>query len=201
VTQPGSPLDEARDRVVLQLSSLFAHDRLTMEELDRRLELAYTAESMPQLEKLVADLGALPPVPAEGSGSPAAAWGAGQQLSAHHPSAVATRAQRRILAIMSETRRRGEWIVPARLDIVAVMSSLLIDLRDATLTADETVLDLAVMMAQVTVVIPRGMRVIDDATAIMADHKVEEHASSRDLDAPVLRLTGWSAMAEVKVRD
>jgi hypothetical protein len=197
------PLEAARERVVLELSSLFARDSIPMEELDRRLELAYAARSIADLDGLVPGVGSLPAAPSPGGYPPApvqwrpAATPADLDLS---PGA-ARRGQRRVLAVMSDTKRRGTWLVPPRLEIVAVMASLTVDMRDATFASMETEIDMKVLMAQVTIIVPRGMRVIDDASAVLAEHKCEEHVQGGAANAPVLRINGWSAMAELVVRD
>jgi hypothetical protein len=203
MTAPPDPLESARERVVLELSNLFAEDRIPMEELDRRLELAYAASSVTDLEKLLTDLEPMPPAIADDPRVAAQRWQpAAQPPVIRDASELAVpRGQKRILAFLSESKRRGTWIVAPYVDVVAVMGSLVIDMRDATFTSRVVEMDLSVVMAQVTIIIPRGMRVIDDATAIMAQHNFDEHTRGADTDAPVLRLTGWSTMAEVTVRD
>src|SRR5262249_27256788 len=52
---PVHSLELARERTIQALCSHFANDRLTTDEVDKRLELAQKAESMPQLDSLLAD--------------------------------------------------------------------------------------------------------------------------------------------------
>jgi hypothetical protein len=197
------PLDAARERVVLELSTLFARDAIPMEELDRRLELAYAARSIPDLEALVSDIHALPAAqpPADHAAAPVQWRPAATPADLDLSHGAARRGQRRILALMSDTKRRGTWLVPPRLELVAIMASLTVDMRDATFTAMETEIEVKVLMAQVTIIVPRGMRVVNDASAILAEHRCEEYVQGGAPNAPILRINGWSAMAELVVRD
>src|ERR671933_2768705 len=97
-----STLATQRERAIELLSIHFAHDRLTMDELDRRLERAYAATSVAELEALTADL----PEPGRAL------------VAAEHtlPPTLLEDVEEsgRIWALFSETRRGGLWAVPPR---------------------------------------------------------------------------------------
>jgi hypothetical protein len=57
--------DEERDRTTQVLREHFATGRLTQDELDERVQAVYRASTRSELARLVADLPALPPSPAE----------------------------------------------------------------------------------------------------------------------------------------
>ena len=69
------PLEQDRERTIDALSEHFAGDRLTVEEFERRVDVAHRAKSYDELHALLDDLpapsrGLAPrgaPVPAEGS--------------------------------------------------------------------------------------------------------------------------------------
>src|SRR3954468_17475017 len=106
--RPMLSLTDERERVIQQLSEHFANDRISLDDLESRMELAYKAGSVGELQRLVADLssGTALPVPA-----PAPA----DELAALSPD------RQRIFAVMSETSRRGPWVVPQRLDLLALI--------------------------------------------------------------------------------
>src|SRR5689334_14406219 len=107
--RPVVSLVDERERAIQRLSEHFANDRLTLDDLEQRMELVYKATTMAELQRLTADL----------PDSSAAAVPA--PLPASEVPAIAPDRER-VFSIMSETRRRGAWIVPQRLDLVAVMS-------------------------------------------------------------------------------
>jgi hypothetical protein len=182
-------LAAARDRAIDLLSRHFANDALTMDELDRRLERAYAATSMAQLDELTADL---PDQPGT-SVQPAAPH--------THPALVDAEDSGRILAIFSETRRSGLWVVPARLEVKAIMSNLVLDLRSARISAGITDIHVSAVMASLQIVLPPGVRVVESISPFMASVTDDSYSVvTSDPSVPTIRLTGRAVMAEVKVR-
>jgi hypothetical protein len=176
----------ARERTIERLSTHFANDRLSIDELDARLERAYAATSLAELEALTADL-------------PDA-----------HAASVDERASSRaveryegpstIRAILSETRRGGLWAVPPELQIKAVMANITLDLRSAMLAPGITDVDVKAIMASVQILLPPGVRVVESLRAFMASVTDDSYSDVSNPSAPVIRLTGRAFMSEVKVR-
>jgi len=186
---PPVPLAAARERTIELLSAYFANDRLTIDELDLRLERAYAATSIAQLDALTADL------PDEQS--------ARVQPRIAAPSMAVDRPEEsgRIVAILSETQRSGLWAVPPELDVRATMSTLTLDLRSALLSPGVTDVHIKAVMASVQILLPPGVRVVESVRAFMASVTDDSYSVvTRDLSVPVIRLTGHAVMAEVKVR-
>lgn len=175
---------EAREQVVELLSQRYAQDAMTMEELDRRLTLAYQAESAAELTALVADLPG------------------GSAVTANRPpdvDVVAAARAERVLAFMGNTRRGGFWRLPPKLDTVAVMAELRLDLREVEFSSPYSVINLRAVMCSTLILVPRGVNVINRVSAIMADVS-DRSQVTQDPNAPVIVLEGWAVMAEVKIR-
>jgi hypothetical protein len=183
-----TPLATARERTIELLSVHFAHDRLTIDELDRRLEQAYAATSLGELDALTADLAA------RGASSlPAPVARAPVPYDEVEDSG-------RIVAILSETRRAGLWAVPSRLTVTATMSNLTVDLRSALISPGVTDVTLSAVMAAVQIILPPGVRVIDRVRAFMASVTDDSYGTlGDDPSIPVIVLSGRAVMAEVKV--
>lgn len=188
--QPPVPsLADERERVVQQLSEHFANDRLTMDELETRLELVYKAASMDDLRRLTADL------PQPTAVAPLV-----------EPEVVAITPDRdRVVAIMSETKRKGAWLVPQRLGVFALMSDMTIDLTQATLPTGIIDINVRSLMAAVKLIVPPGIQVVSRVGSLMAS----VHGGAEPDPTPgapnwragtVVRLTGWACMAEVTVK-
>jgi hypothetical protein len=190
--RPILSLADERERVIQQLSEHFANDRLSLDDLESRMELAYKAGSVGELQRLTADLpsGTALPVPA-----PEVA-----ELPALAPD------RDRIFAVMSETSRRGSWIVPQRLDVVAVMADTTIDLTQAALPAGIIDIHIRSLWAAVKVVVPPGLQVVNRLSSLMAS--VAGGGAPNDAGGPgggwkegtVIRLSGWAVMAEVQTK-
>jgi hypothetical protein len=107
----------------------------------------------------------------------------------------------RIMAVFSESKRSGLWAVPQELDVTAVMSNLTLDLRSALLAPGVTDVQLKAVMASVQIIVPPGVRVVDRVRPFMASVTDDSYSDlSSDAAVPVIRLTGYAVMAEVKVK-
>ena len=188
MTQALVILASARERTIELLSAHFANDRLTIDELDLRLERAYAATSVAELDALTADL--------QAARAPLV-------TTARRVPAVIEDAEEagRIVAIFSDTRRSGMWAVPQQLDVTATMSNLVLDFRSALLAPGVTDVHLSAIMASVQIVVPPGVRVLDRMRAFMSSVTDDSYGVlSDDPSVPTIRLTGRAVMAELKVR-
>jgi hypothetical protein len=196
---PVSP--RAREEKINELSRLFANDDLTLEDLEQRIERVYKASTGAELEAITADLRMLP-TPATARGARALARAGGQSAGAVVPSSVDV-APSRLLAIMSTTRRLGRWSVPRELDVLALMSDTRLDLTAAALPEGVVTLHVNAIMASFRIIVPPGMRVINQMHSFMADVRsaADEVLPDETIshDAPIIRLTGTACMAEVKI--
>jgi hypothetical protein len=180
-------MERERELTIELLSDHFAHDNLTLDELERRIELAYRAESLPALRDLTKDLSKEVAAVVPRPGEPV-------------PEVFAPERDR-IVSVMATTRRKGMWQPPRHLDVWSVMSEVNLDLTQAKLSPGVTEIHLVAIMATVKVIVPPGVRVVVQPSAFMAE------VSDETLDpppvgtnAPVVRLTGPVFMAELKVR-
>ena len=193
MTSPISPA--SRERIIQDLGEHFAHDRLTMAEYERRVEQAYRVPSTEALMDLTRDLAPLAPVPVAPSRPPVPL---GEE---RRPVAAGAPRRRSFLALMSGVVRRGNWLVPARIQAFACMGGIELDLTEATLTAPVTEIFALAVMAGVVVKVPAHVRLESDGFAIMGgfeDQLVEP--ASRDPNAPVVRVRGFALMGGVETK-
>jgi hypothetical protein len=179
---------DERERVIQQLSEHFANDRLSLEELETRIEGAYKATNVAALRRLTADL------PQAAAAVPVAAV----------ETALLTPERDRLVSIMSETRRVGAWLVPQRLGVLSMMADTTIDLTQATLPSGILDIHLRSLWAAVKIVVPPGVQVVSRISSVMASvHGGGEPDTAAGSppwrEATVVRLTGWALMAEVQV--
>jgi hypothetical protein len=183
----------ARERVVQDLAEHFAQDRLTMPEYERRVELAYRADSNDALRDLTRDLAPLVAPVSHGAVMAAPAGG----TVATGPG---TRAKN-FFAFMSGVVRRGKWTVPSRMRAFAWMGGIGLDLREATLTAPVTDIYVFALMGGIEIIVPPNVRLESDGFAIMGgfEDQLKEPASG-DPDVPLIRVHGLAIMGGVEAR-
>jgi len=185
--------DSDRERVADHLREAAAHGRLTMDELEERLERAYTAKTYAELEPLTRDL------PAAGSAAPLPVP-AGSGTS---PLVGGTPTGRRwSIAIMSGSDRRGRWVMPRRYNAFAFWGGVVLDLREATFAEHETVIHANAIMAGIDILVPEGVDLRIDGFGLMGGYG---DATSGQLEppppgAPIVRVTGIAFWAGVTGR-
>ena len=179
-------LDREREKVIEQLSQHFAHDNLTLDELERRMALVYQASSVQALRELTRDL-------------PSAERDVPVRAPAPVPAAFLPE-EGRILSIMAQTKRKGVWQPPRFLDLWCLMSETNLDLTHAQLAPGVTEIEIRALMASIKIIVPPGVRVVCQPSAIMAEVSDETTDPPRvGSGAPVIRITGPVIMAELKV--
>jgi hypothetical protein len=141
--------DADREKVAERLRQAGGEGRLTIEELDERVEAAYNARTGNDLAKLTEDL----PEPAAGT-LPAERRAGGK-------------ARRWIVALMGGGNLRGRWLAGRKLTAIAVMGGGTIDLRNAVLTQGELQITIFAVMGGVDVIVPPGIDVEVSGFALM----------------------------------
>jgi hypothetical protein len=160
----------AVERVVQVLTHHFAHDEITEEDFETRLERVYAATSLVELRQVVADLPAIAP---GGTSSPA---------RAAEPSAE------RITALLSGQERKITGVVPRELNVRARLGYVALDLTQATFEPGVTTIDVRPFMGYVQIRLPSGLRVESEGRALFGFFAVKGAEAAET--GQVVRLTG-----------
>lgn len=138
-----------REAVIERLTQSFAEDAITMDEFERRAELAYRVVSMADLQALVSDL----PGPPENTASVTGTQGKkGRQDSR-------VGAGDRITTMWSSTERGMPGVMPRFFRIRTFMGNTELDFRQSTFEPGVTEVNVRCMMGNVELTVPEGVRV------------------------------------------
>ena len=170
--------DAERSRAVDLLRDAAAEGRLTFEELADRIGIASTATTRAELEGLTADL----PVPAGAISSPAQAVAPVKQTS-----------------VFGDVKRSGAWMVPERSEWQTVFGDVVLDLRQAQVTAGEVTIDAGTIFGDVDLLVPEGVVVDVRSRTFFGDIR-QEAGDAGPPGAPGIILVGGSFFGDVKVR-
>lgn len=180
--------DADREKVAEVLRRAAGEGRLDLDELDERLEATYAAKTYADLVPITVDLPAhgAPAVPVHRPVGP--------------PVPMATHAVSWVL--MGECKRVGAWRVPERHTAFSLMGSVVLDLRQATLSAHETTIVATAIMGEVRVVVDARTHVVVDGTPIMGEFSQagDKVPPAFDDASPVVRVTGVALMGSVTVQ-
>jgi hypothetical protein len=181
---------EHRERAISALQDAFAHDLLDVEELERRVTLAHRSDSLADLDALTSDLAL-----EEGGERPSTPAGVALAVT---PEARPVQA---IRGFMSATTRSGPWSVPRRLEVRALMSSTVLDFREARFPPGVIELDLRAVMSSVEIIVPPGLPVETEGSAILGVFDdVQRAPQTAEPDAPRLKVRGSAFMSAVEIR-
>lgn len=190
------PSAAARSNTIDLLSEHFAQDHLTLDEFERRVTRAHSAQTMQSLEALLRDLpvGNVPATIEQGSSTAVQ-----RPVSASVPS-HRVRAHDRTLSIFSETKRQGRWIPAKETQAISVLGSTVIDLREAMLGPGETIIKCYTVLGSVEIIAPEGLYVECGGSAFLGSFERQENSPvSARPDAPVVRVDGFSVLGSVEI--
>ncbi|HEX4789332.1 MAG TPA: DUF1707 domain-containing protein [Actinospica sp.] len=186
--------DADRERVAEVLRNAAGLGRISMDELDERLEAVYAARTYGELVPITRDLpvdDAVPPSPV-----PARAASAGPLVvGSNEPVGRGT-----AIAIMSGANRGGNWIVPRRFTAFAFWGGSVIDLREARFESRVTVIRAGAIMGGVQVLVPEGVRAEVVGLGIMGGFNESGCKPATGPNAPVVRVKGLAFWGGVLVR-
>ena len=188
---PAAQIDATRTQIVQILGDSFAADRLSLEELESRLERAYKARTVTDLRALVDDLG-----PAAEQAAPSDATAVARRDAL--PQAAESKT---LLAVMGGVVRRGMWAVPRTVNVVAIMGGVELDLREAQLAPGVTEISVFALMGGVVIKVPPNVRLEVDGAAIMGGFEDTVYTPPvPDPAAPIVKVTGIAIMGGVEAK-
>ena len=178
-----------RERVAKILHDAMAEGRLTVSELEERLDKVYAAKTFGELEPLLRDL----PVQAGGPApQPRALTVPSNRIGGRGTSAAA-------VAVMSGTARKGAWTVPPTFNAFALMGGVDLDLTEATFEDRETTIQAFALMGGIDIVVPDDITV--HVTGIGFMGAFEDNARVvADPGAPVVKITGFAMWGGVDIK-
>jgi len=181
--------DADREQVTEQLREAAGQGRITMDELDTRLDQTYSAKTYAELAMITRDL------PVEGTAALATST-----TGTFPAERIGGTPKRRLsVAILSGARRKGAWVVPPVYTAVAFLGGVDMDLREARFSEREVKIRAYALLGGVNIVVPSDIEVDVEGIGIMGgfDHK---GSHSGIPSAPRLHVTGLAIMGGVNVK-
>ena len=179
--------DADRERTVALLSDAYARGVIPVEEMERRMELVYTAAISTDLDALVSDL------PAERGGRASVG-------------SLATGAPRRISALFSSVASMDIEVLPPVLEVRATFGSIELDLRRAVYQHTNTEINIDAKFGSVQIYLPAHVVIENTGSGVFGSFSILDATggdrsmrSVRTAGAPVLRITGRAVFGSVEI--
>jgi hypothetical protein len=181
--------DADRERIANVLREAAGDGRLTMAELDERLDAVYAAKTYAELEPITHDLpahgDAQLPVPAAASADPARFGGQGSSAGA--------------VAILGGFSRKGDWVVPRTFNAFMLMGGGEIDMREARFEDREVSIHIVAIMGGCEIIVPQDATVRVTGVGILGAFEHSD-AGPGSPDGPVITIDGVAIMGGVDVK-
>jgi hypothetical protein len=170
--------DADREHTADLLRHAMGEGRLTMEELDERLDVVYAARTQRELDKLTADV----VVP-----------GDAQRVHARMP-VKSGGGSEWVVSVMSGHDRKGRWRVGKHLKVISVMGGSNVDLNDAELTDAETTITVFSLMGGSEIRVPENVNVVISDFAFMGGNDAKVGEMLPDPGGPTIHIKMLSIM-------
>lgn len=191
-----SDLDSARRAAIRILCQAQAHDHLTVEAFESRLDQVRQAPNDATLAAILADLDDLT--------FPPTTTGGHYLVAADHTGVapVSPAEYLRLSSVFGSTTRAGSWTVPLNLDARVLFGEMTIDLRDAVFGADVMDIHIDVKLGSFTLIVPAGTQVESEVedTLSSSSHSTRG-ARGASPNGPLIRLFGTAFMGSVDVKE
>ena len=196
---PTTTLASAREEAIDVLAECFAQDLMTVDEFERRVSIVHGAESMLELGEAVAGIRTRGAGVAQGEKREQV-----EALQRMRPDVPAgrVRGSDRAVAVLGNSKRVGGWTPARRNTAVAVLGSVVLDLREALLGPGECTINVAAFLGSVEILVPPGLHVECAGSAVLGSFGEElrhEQPGPIDPDAPTVRIDGIAVLGSVEV--
>jgi uncharacterized protein DUF1707 len=182
--------DADRERVANVLRDAAGDGRLTMDELDERLDAVYAAKTYAELEPITHDLPDAGPAQA-----PAASPAARRDPARFGGTPTSSGA----VAILGGFTRKGDWVVPKEFTAFMFMGGGEIDLRDARFTEREVTIHIVAILGGCEVIVPEDATVYVTGVGILGAFEHTD-AGAGSPDGPVITVNGVALLGGVDVK-
>ena len=180
--------DADRERVANVLREAAGDGRLTMDELDERLDAVYAAKTYAELEPITHDL-------PDAGAAHAPAQSAPRDPARFGGTATSSGA----VAILGGFSRKGDWVVPKEFTAFLLMGGGEIDLRDARFAEREVSIHIVAILGGCEVIVPEDATVYVTGIGILGAFEHTD-AGAGSPDGPVITINGVALLGGVDVK-
>ena len=183
--------DADRERVAEKLREAAGDGRLTMDELDERLDAVYAAKTYAELVPITHDL----PDTGAAAYAPSPAPSPSGDVRQYGGDATSHTA----VAILGGFSRKGDWVVPKTFNAFMLMGGGEIDMREAQFSEPEVSIHVVAIMGGCEITVPEDATVHVTGVGIMGafEHSV---AGAGVPGGPVIHVSGVALMGGVDVK-
>lgn len=183
-------LSAIRREAVELLCAAQADGRISEAVFEMRLAAVHQAVSDAAVQAIVADLVDHEPDPWLDGAAPDPG-----------PPPVPFAEELRVSAVLSSTRREGNWVMPWRLELLTIMGDLKVDFREALVPEDILTVNVNATLGSVVLVVPRGTAIRNDVEAILGSTELKRKKGAAPPSGLTLHVTGRLVLSSLEIRE
>lgn len=186
--------DTDRERAAQVLHTALSEGRITVHELEERLDTVYAAKTLGELKPVTADLPTDTAPSAQTQSPPHRSAAPDHRIGGHPGSPVS-------IAVMSGASRKGNWVLPPQHNSFALMGGVEIDLRTARFAEKYSTITAVTLMGGIDITVPDDVIVEVSGIGLMGAFESQDKGpvGNPPVNAPVLKVTGLALMGGVNV--
>jgi len=178
-------IEYQRKKVLEQLEVNFAHDIISVDEYERRVDIALNTSIEADLVRISGDLQPLPEV-------------SGQKPSPERP-LHHSRKDDLIVGILSRIDRRRNWNPAKYNKIVTLLGRVKLDFTQVRLPSGTTVVEFFCVMGHLDIIVPEGVRIDMAGLPVMGSiNNLTDDPESTN--CPVIKIRGLTLMGSIEAR-
>lgn len=188
--------DADREQVAEALRQAVADGRLTLTELQERIEQLYAAKTYGDIAPVVHDL---PGIRVMLRGPNAAGTAPIPAPAVPDRVGGAAGGSSSAVAVFSGAVRKGQWVVPQELSAVAVFGGVELDLTHARLAGREVTIRAVAVFGGVEITVPPDIHVVVNGAGVFGGY-ADDTSPQPPPGAPVVHINGAAVFGGVAVK-
>ncbi|MFW6274977.1 MAG: DUF1707 SHOCT-like domain-containing protein [Spirochaetota bacterium] len=185
---------ELRDKIIMRLETAYADNKLELDEYEKRLELAYKAEFIEDLDALVHDFPGF-----QQSGS--------RDITNDFDKEIVATGDDTKITLLGDQHLTAEDFSNKRIQSLSILGDVNIDIRRFRDCEEPIRIKIASLIGDTRIIIPRGMQVKNRLKSLLGDYELVRNEES-DLQAGHVEesrgtciLEGFSLLGDISIRE
>ena len=183
-----------RDKIIRHLETAYADNKLELDEYEKRLELAYKAEFMEDLEALVHDF---PTLQAD----------AGREMENNTDTDISEADDETNITLIGDQHLTAEDFSNRKIRSVSILGDVNIDVRSFRNSEGPVRINIYSFIGDTRIIIPRGMKVKNRFRSLLGDYELvrNEEQNLQEKGSEEFKgtciLEGFSLLGDVSIRE